>query len=123
MVVFDVFRNGQLQYSAGVGTEGALFATLAWARLPFVNSVVTHLYFFVTGQISNCRSVQWPRIDLSVGDEIRIRIVDADECDDPSQNSSVPSTELTPDGQHGKLIYRAAAQHRNQDGIEPHAGT
>jgi hypothetical protein len=82
MIVFEVFRNGQLQYSAGVGAEGMMFATLVWRRLPFMNSVVTHLSFLVTGQIGTSRSVEWPRIDLSTGDEIRISIVDKDEWDE-----------------------------------------
>ena len=91
MVTFDIRVNGTPLYRTGVGDFGLLTAELMWHRIQTdAGPVAEDLSIHATALLSSEHS-SWPRVALKVGDEVLIRVVDADEFDEPSQSGPLES--------------------------------
>src|SRR5262249_39004441 len=86
MIAFEVHLNGEKLCTAGIGDLGVLTAMLDWTR---VRKIVTKdtpesLTLWVTGMNSSTAEFpRWLNRPVSVGDEIRIRIVNTESIDEP----------------------------------------
>lgn len=97
MVVFQVQINGQVVCTAGVGDLGVLTSILKWVRrepdncpegLDIGEWSAEELDLSVGGTVGNGKHghhfLDWVRDRrLSVGDEIKIKIMDQSACDPP----------------------------------------
>jgi len=82
MRALEVELNGERLCLAGIGDDGVLNAMVNCIAKPPRQEVELR----VGGLISPTREhVDWVNRDISVGDEIRIRIVDAGLIDEPSK--------------------------------------
>lgn len=93
MVSFEVYVNGEKRYAAGVGDHGVLIASLIWAshepeRLAqwkeqgISDLTPIELYANVSGMWAG-EHLKWRNLDLSIGDEIRIRVIESTMSDPP----------------------------------------
>src|SRR5262245_31648993 len=107
MLCFEVYRNGQKLCTAGIGDFGILTALLTWVShhpeklarwtadgVP--QTEATELTFKVgglhgTGDSGSGEHSEWVESDLIVGDEVRIRIVEAPSADPPSRRYLAPT--------------------------------
>jgi hypothetical protein len=102
MIAFEIFLNGEKICTAGVETDfGMLTAVISWTkrdldRLPNeVRSEVSaeDLKMIVSGQKSlgenRYENLQWQGRELKPGDDIRIRIVDAEQADAPESSRKI----------------------------------
>ena len=102
MIAFDIFLNGERVCTAGVESDfGMLTAVFSWtkrdlAMLP--NEIrsevpVEDLKMIVSGQKSlgenRFENLQWQGRELQPGDDIRIRIVEADQVDMPESSKKI----------------------------------
>ncbi len=97
MICFEVYVNGQLACTAGVGKGGVLSAILDYVKrdpacrpkhLPDQLWQTEELNFNVGGMISQKKNnyvdrFSWINQTATVGDEIRIVIVNKRKCDTP----------------------------------------
>jgi hypothetical protein len=100
MLCFEVYCNGKKLCTAGIGDYGVMTAILTWvshspeklkkwAEAGITDAEAIKLDFTVGG-LGRCvgeaaEHFKWVESDLVVGDEIRIRIVDAPSADPPSR--------------------------------------
>ena len=93
MKSFEVKINGKKQCTAGVGQNGVLTAILSFAKGTRASpetdqgSESESLDIRVAGLANidpgTSEHLEWLHQDLSVGDEITIKIVEVLECDEP----------------------------------------
>lgn len=82
MNAFIVTVNGQPVCTAGIGADGVMSVIVGSGR----RGEFSDFHFHVGGLESSTEEhVRWPTPDLSVGDEITIRIIETDEIDVPQQ--------------------------------------
>ena len=100
MLCFKVEINNDSVCLAGIGHSGVLTAVLSWvahhqpARAPEERPPVSLRVGGLTGGGKDtAQFVDWINRDLNTGDEIRITIIDAIECDEPTTTS--PERDLT----------------------------
>ena|ERR1700720_807373 len=99
MTCFQVEVNGERVCVAGLGEFGVLTATLSWVRNRHQSSTTTEAaaeIAFNVGGLTDSESrvdefVDWVRKGLSVGDEVRITIVDVTDCDEPKDKETTRS--------------------------------
>jgi len=84
MLAFEVSLNGDKLCLAGIGNHGVLSSIVSWVARP---GETGDLFLSVGGLFSPTEQhVDWVRTRyLSAGDEIRVRIVEADCVDKPSE--------------------------------------
>jgi hypothetical protein len=89
VIAFDAFVNGRKHCRAGVGEVGTLHACLAWVAWPKrkrrgkVEDASRTVSLQLEGRAeASYRS--WPRVQLEVGDQVRLIVVDAQQVDPPS---------------------------------------
>ena len=94
MLCFKVEINNDSVCLAGVGHSGVLTAVLSWvadhqqALAPEERPpVVLRVGGLSGGGKGTAQFVDWTNRDLNTGDEIRITIIDAIECDKPTTTS------------------------------------
>jgi hypothetical protein len=79
MRAFKVSLNGTNLFVAGVGDTGVLSAIVNWVA----NDQAEDLFLQVGG-LANQQNIDWTGVKrLRVGDEIRVRIVEASSVDKP----------------------------------------
>jgi hypothetical protein len=91
MKAFEVFLNGNKLCTSGVGNLGVLSAVLTWVRREGENTetkmpdrLEEELTLNVAGLISPSKEhVSWAQRQLTLGDEICIRIIESDSVDPP----------------------------------------
>jgi len=91
MKALAVYLNGEKLCTAGVGDLGVVSAIVSWVRREDQHTASKQpdcteeeLRLEVGGLISSPREiVKWQKRDLSVGDEILIKIVEAESADKP----------------------------------------
>lgn len=88
MIAFDIYVNEKHRCTASVGDRGVLSAILSWVkRSGRLEGEPEELNFDVGGIANSTEqsfdSVKWINEELSIGDEIHIRIVEAEIADKP----------------------------------------
>jgi len=80
MRAFEIYLNGERRLClAGVGNEGVFTAIIEWQ-----GGDEEHIHLDVGGlPIPEEEYVTWQDRTLSVGDDVRIRIIDSDNVDTP----------------------------------------
>jgi len=100
MICFEVHRNGARLCLAGLGEGGGLHAILGMVdRTREDGTTYRDLTFDIGGLHEPEPGVQdfvdWVKLrDLAVGDEITIRIVEADEADPPADTRRTTDEEV-----------------------------
>jgi alpha/beta superfamily hydrolase len=92
MIAFEVFINGKKTATAGVGELGVLSAILSWVRRQDESS--DELTFELGGLITTGEQkehLRWLSEQLSVGDQVLVRIVDSDVIDSPKEREVTSS--------------------------------
>jgi DNA-directed RNA polymerase subunit E'/Rpb7 len=102
MIAFEILVNGDRVCTAGVESDfGMLTTVLSWTkrdldRLPDeIRSEVPaeELKMIISGQKSldekNFENLQWQGRELKPGDEVRIRIIHADQVDAPESSKKI----------------------------------
>ena len=100
MLCFEVYRNGTKLCTAGIGEFGVLTAIMTlvshrpeklalWRAKGIEDEEATNLNLRVGGLISSAdpdQSAQltWVNVDLSCGDDIRIRVIESPHADSPT---------------------------------------
>jgi hypothetical protein len=91
MICFEIELNGQKACTAGVGQFGVLTTTLSWVRNREQGSDAKEVVLNVGGLTDDNAGedefVDWIQERLTVGTEIKIKIIDAQECDEPSKRN------------------------------------
>lgn len=87
MKCFEVTINGKKVCTAGIGDDGVLHANLALLKREDQDAE-SELLDLRVGGIANVEPgvsehVEWLYQDLSVGDEVNIKIIESSECDVP----------------------------------------
>jgi hypothetical protein len=82
MKAFVVHRNGEQLCTAGIGTDGVLSAIVNWVSRGNEGEFHMHVGGLDT---STDEHVRWRVPEIGIGDEITIRIVEADTVDQPVQ--------------------------------------
>lgn len=79
MICFEVWVNGEKICLAGVGESGVLNSIVTWGGRQWIK---TDLH---VGGLVNDEHVRWTEKEhiLEVGDEVTIKIVEADTADEP----------------------------------------
>jgi hypothetical protein len=119
MICFEVYRNGQLLCTAGLDGFGMLLAGVSRLRhhpgtlarfaeagvpVPDVEPLTLNVSGHTDmGQVGN-GSLTWVQEMLSVGDEVRIRVVQQDWCDQPGTRHAPPDPETL--RRHDEQLYR-----------------
>ena len=81
MIAFQIRLNGKKACQAGIGADGVLSTTITFA--PVRGKDATRLY--VGGLIMPKEEhVRWKQAVLRVGDEVRVKVIQADTVDKPS---------------------------------------
>jgi hypothetical protein len=94
MPTFDVFVNGARVCKAGIDPDGGLHAIVSWRGRPR-RGVSAALELSVSGVDGRTEEhVRWPVPELSVGDEVTIRVTDAGEADAPAERASLDPEQL-----------------------------
>ena len=91
MIAFEVFLNGNKVCRAGVGDLGVLTTVLSWVRREGRNTetrepriIEEELTLNVGGLISSKNEhVRWSDDKLTVGDEVRVRVINLESVDPP----------------------------------------
>ncbi len=91
MIAFEAFVNGRKLCRAGVGDDGVtLCACLAW-----IADVEAHAgnrgprgrrgtpFLLLEGRAADSYKA-WPQVELAIGDQIRLKIVETDHVDPPA---------------------------------------
>jgi hypothetical protein len=80
MRAFQIFLNGKKLCVVGIGNDGVLSTTIT--HLPFRRRRETRLY--VGGLVlPQNEHVRWEKALLRVGDEVRLKVVEAETVDKP----------------------------------------
>ncbi len=98
MICFEIFINGNKACTAGVDSKyGVLSSILTWVKRDLNNFSSStrdkipseELDLNVSGQISRSQNdyenLDWIKERLSIGDEIKIRIIESSKVDPPSK--------------------------------------
>ncbi len=94
MIAFEIIVNGKRLCCAGIVDRGILTALLNWVRrrpeaVPSTARPVEELKFGVAGLRSGIggpgEHLTWYDDSVKIGDEIRIRIVEVPEADEPTK--------------------------------------
>jgi hypothetical protein len=97
MRAFEVRLNESPLYTAGIGVEGVMTAVISHVtkRVNAAGRVRNDLALEVGGLISLTREhVRWRSVRLKVGDEVSVRIIDANSVDRPlKRHRDNPATE------------------------------
>ena len=101
MIAFEVFLNGNKVCRAGVGDLGVLTTVLSWVRREGRNTetrepgnIEEELTLNVGGLISSKNEhVRWSESKLTVGDEVRVRVVNLESVDPPWDRRTEDSSE------------------------------
>jgi hypothetical protein len=89
MRAFNVSLNGKNLCLAGVGERGVLSAVLSW-----VAGEQGEDLFMEVGGLANDEHVDWVKQQpLQVGDEIRVKIVEAGSADKPARRRRIHPAE------------------------------
>ena len=82
MICFEVWVNGEKICLAGVGDSGVLDSIVGWGGRQGRQLIKPNLH---VGGLVNDEHVRWTEKDhtLEVGDEVTIKIVEADAADEP----------------------------------------
>ena len=99
MITFEVFINGKKVTTAGVADYGVLSAILSWVKRRQEKG--EELSLNIGGLVSNdlqTEHLNWLQQDLKVGDEIVIKIVDAEKAD-PVASRTLKSAEADAEGE------------------------
>jgi hypothetical protein len=85
MVAFEVHVNGKKACTAGVGEYGVMTSILSMRKK---NRGRRTMWLEVggltkNGADENSKHVSWLRVRVSIGDEIRIRVIETDSVDPP----------------------------------------
>jgi hypothetical protein len=88
MTAFEVYLNGEKLCTAGLGEAGVISAILSWrgtqAYKDGTAPEAASTEFSVRGLTSPAgEHVRWAEPKVQAGDEIRIRVVDAELADTP----------------------------------------
>jgi hypothetical protein len=91
MIAFEVSLNGKKICAAGVGDRGVLSAFLSWVRREGQNTetgelgeIEEVLTLSIGGLISSKKEhVRWIENELTVGDEVCIRVTELESVDAP----------------------------------------
>lgn len=92
MICFEIYHNDRRLCVAGVGKYGMLNQGLVWSRPPpadrppYRDGPDSDFRFFVHGSRAG-ESLWWvgPDFPIEPGDEIRVRVLEADAVDDPAR--------------------------------------
>ncbi|MGH9500704.1 MAG: hypothetical protein ACRD3L_16305 [Terriglobales bacterium] len=85
MRAFEVYLNGAKLCLAGIGNDGVLTTIVNWVA----KGGEGDLFFTVGGLLTPTgEHVAWLRQHLRVGDEVQIKIVEADTVDNPTAEGS-----------------------------------
>jgi hypothetical protein len=108
MPTFEVFVNGKLACRAGIDPDGGLHAILSWRGRPRRGADAA-LQLSVSGVDGRTEeSVRWPVPDLSVGDEVTIRVTDAGDGDAAADRTALDPEQLL--HQQQEFVRRMAAE-------------
>ena len=96
MIAFEVFLNGNKVCRAGVGDLGDLTTILSWVRREGRNTetresgnIEEELTLNVSGLLSSKNEhVRWSESKVTIGDEVRVRVVSAESVDPPDDRSA-----------------------------------
>jgi hypothetical protein len=82
MKAFIVYRNGERLCTAGIGTNGVLSAIVNWVGRGGRGEFHIHV-----GGLDSATDehVRWRVPKIGIGDEVAIRLVEADAIDQPVQ--------------------------------------
>jgi hypothetical protein len=89
MIGFEVEINGEKVCIAGFETPGVLTAALSWVKArPSNEGTNSEAITFHVGGLTDRGSerdefIDWIRQSLSLGDEVKIRVLEAEEFDQP----------------------------------------
>ena len=87
MVAYEVFLNDKRLCLAGIDGDGVLNAILSYGR----GGQVDYLRIPVGGLISATKEqLQWTCPHLKIGDEVKVRIIDATSVDEPMSHHVAP---------------------------------
>lgn len=97
MIGFEVEINGQRTCLASVEEFGVLTAIASWVRTHAmvaeegeqVKKLDLHVGGLKEGSDGSAAHITWLNKDLSVGDEIRMRIVNTDHFDEPAKIEAI----------------------------------
>jgi len=97
MIIFDVLLNGQPRCRAGVERGGVLTAVLSWLSPEDSRGHPRReeLWVRVGGINHPDEQVEWLQDALQVGDEVTIKIVQADKADEPRKRKRPPLPDPT----------------------------
>jgi len=104
MRAFEIYSNDRKLCLAGIGDDGVLTAIVNWVATKGAGD----LFLSVGGLVSPVsEQVRWIKQDLSVGDVITIKVVEASSTDTPSERErSNPADDL----KYQKSYVRAMAK-------------
>ena len=90
MITFEVSHNGSRICTAGVGDLGVLTTTVSWVRRERSDTnpgdIEEELTLEVAGLIASTKEhVRWTDGSVVAGDEVKIRIVDQESADLPTE--------------------------------------
>ena len=99
MITFEISINGKLLYRTGVGEFGMLTAEVMWARIQQRPEMVheelsVHATSLAGGTDEHS---EWPRAELRIGDEIRIKVVEFEKFEEPSRSGALESFRPEPE--------------------------
>ncbi|HYX72510.1 MAG TPA: hypothetical protein VE732_07050 [Nitrososphaera sp.] len=89
MICFEVFINSERICRAGIGEIGVLSSILTWVgsrQGSENNEVRSRIDFHVGGLAHNGADahVHWVNKELSIGDEITVRVTESSDSDEPA---------------------------------------
>ena len=86
MIAFEIYKNGERQFTAGAADYRTLISTLTVIH-PSHPDTIDHVVVFGTSGIvaEPLKAAYWPECDVAVGDRIEIRIVETNASDPPSR--------------------------------------
>ena len=92
MLVYEVFLNGKRSCAAGIDGDGVLTAIMDHVKV----NARDELRLTVGGLITATREhVTWTKTNLTVGDEVQVRILESTSADEPSTRMGLdPEHEL-----------------------------
>jgi hypothetical protein len=91
MIAFEVQINDEKVCTAGLGDFGVLTAVLSWVgsraseQSPGGEALTLHVGGLTDSQKGVDQFVDWVKNFLAVGDEVKIKIIETSEADEPSQ--------------------------------------
>jgi hypothetical protein len=123
VVCFEVFLNQQRLCLAGVGEHGLLSAFLSWhslapaERAPYQQGQGPHLGLIVNGGGGSRmgESLHWiDDMPVNVGDEVKIRVIEAEAPDEPKRRTVREQKEAARDTR--RRLYEELKREFESDG-------